>query len=71
VDDRHTGSASGFNSAIARIGGLLATALLGAVLSSRDAALLHAFHAAMLCCALACLSASACAFALIAGAPQK
>jgi EmrB/QacA subfamily drug resistance transporter len=71
VDDQHTGSASGFNSAIARIGGLLATALLGAVLASRDAALLHAFHAAMLCCALACLLASACAFVLIASAPPK
>ena len=30
VDARHTGSASGFNSAIARTGGLVATALLGA-----------------------------------------
>jgi EmrB/QacA subfamily drug resistance transporter len=70
VDDRHTGSASGFNSAIARIGGLLATALLGAVLSSRGAALLHAFHAAMLCCALACLLASAAAFMLIERSPR-
>ena len=31
VDSRHTGSASGFNSAVARTGGLIATALLGAV----------------------------------------
>jgi EmrB/QacA subfamily drug resistance transporter len=71
VDDQHTGSASGFNSAIARIGGLLATALLGAVLASQGAALLHAFHAAMLCCALASLSASACAFLLIDPSPQR
>ena len=35
VDARHTGSASGFNSAIARTGGLIATALLGGVLGAR------------------------------------
>ena len=29
VDARHTGSASGFNSAVARTGGLIATALAG------------------------------------------
>ncbi len=33
VDPEHTGTASGFNSAVARIGGLIATALLGVVLS--------------------------------------
>jgi EmrB/QacA subfamily drug resistance transporter len=65
VDNQHTGSASGFNSAIARIGGLLATALLGAVFSSEGAQLLRAFHAAMACGALACLLASICAFTLI------
>ncbi|MDO9710917.1 MFS transporter [Paracraurococcus lichenis] len=33
VDAGHTGAASGFNSAVARLGGLVATALLGAVLA--------------------------------------
>jgi EmrB/QacA subfamily drug resistance transporter len=44
VDREHTGLASGFNSAVARLGGLIATALLGAVLSSRGAALVESFH---------------------------
>jgi EmrB/QacA subfamily drug resistance transporter len=46
VDDRHTGTASGFNSAIARTGGLIATALAGAVISQAGAELLTAFQVA-------------------------
>ncbi len=46
VDERHTGAASGLNSAIARTGGLVATALLGAVLASRGAELIRGFHLA-------------------------
>ena len=65
VDDRHTGSASGFNSAIARTGGLVATALLGSVLAARGAALVGAFHGAMFAGAAACLGASVSAFVLI------
>jgi EmrB/QacA subfamily drug resistance transporter len=64
VDARHTGSASGFNSAAARTGGLVATALLGSVLSAGPQ-LPSAFHAAMICCALVCAAASFSAFALI------
>ena len=64
VDAPHTGYASGFNSAVARTGGLVATALLGSVLAARGAALLHAFHLAMLASAVACVAASA-AFWLI------
>ena len=67
VDARHTGSASGFNSALARTGGLIGTALLGGVLGARDAALVAGFHAAILACAIACAGASACAFFLISG----
>ena len=66
VDDRHTGSASGFNSAVARIGGLVATALLGSVLAAQGEQLLSAFHAAMIAAAMAALAAAASAFALIA-----
>jgi EmrB/QacA subfamily drug resistance transporter len=66
VDGRHTGSASGLNSAVARTGGLVATALLGSVLAASGASLLAAFHAAMLAAAAACVGASLAAFALIA-----
>jgi predicted MFS family arabinose efflux permease len=48
VDDRHMGTASGFNSAIARTGGLIATALAGLVISRQGADLLAAFRAAAL-----------------------
>jgi len=48
VDDRHMGTASGFNSAIARTGGLIATALAGLVISREGADLLTAFRAAAL-----------------------
>jgi predicted MFS family arabinose efflux permease len=65
VDERHTGSASGLNSAVARTGGLVATALLGSVLAAAGAPLLAAFHAAMLVAAGACVAASLSAFALI------
>jgi EmrB/QacA subfamily drug resistance transporter len=66
VDARHTGAASGFNSAVARTGGLIATALLGSVLSARGAELLSGFRTAALLAALASLAAGVCAFALIA-----
>ena len=57
VDDRHTGTASGFNSAIARTGGLVATAMAGAVIATSTAALTHAFQtAALLAAVLAALS---------------
>lgn len=65
IDQRHAGSASGFNSAVARTGGLIATALLGSVLASRGAGLLPAFQAAMIAGAVACALASLSALALI------
>ena len=55
VDDRHVGTASGLNSAVARAGGLIATALLGIVLSQRGAALVAGFHGAALVGVGACL----------------
>ena len=65
VDARHTGSASGFNSAVARTGGLVATALLGSVLAASGMALTSAFHAAALAGAAACLAAALSALLLI------
>ena len=66
VDARHTASASGFNSAVARTGGLVATALLGTVLAAHGPALLAAFHAAMIAGAAACVVAAFSAFSLLA-----
>ncbi len=48
VNDTHAGTASGFNSAIARTGGLIAVAIAGAVISSAGPGLITAFHAAAL-----------------------
>jgi EmrB/QacA subfamily drug resistance transporter len=58
VTARYTGAASGINSAVAETGGLIATALLGAVLASHDAALFAGFHIAMCAGALVCVAAS-------------
>ena len=66
VDARHTGSASGFNSAVARTGGLVATALLGTVLAASGPALIAGFRLAAATCAAASLAAGASAFLLIA-----
>ena len=66
VDARHTASASGFNSAVARTGGLVATALLGTVLAAHGPALLAAFHGAMIAGAAACAVAALSAFTLVA-----
>ncbi len=64
VDVRHTGSASGLNSAVARAGGLVATALLGAVLSAEGEELWVAFHMAMIVAAATCAAAALSIFAL-------
>ena len=68
VDTRHTGSASGFNSAVARTGGLIATALLGSVLAAQGNQLVSAFHLAMIASAVTCMAAAASALILITGA---
>ena len=62
VDGSHTGVASGFNSAVARGGGLIATALLGVVLTTHGSRLLHAFHLALAVCAASAAAAAVCAF---------
>jgi EmrB/QacA subfamily drug resistance transporter len=62
VDRRHVGTASGLNSAVARTGGLIATALLGAVLARHGPALLAGFRGAAIAAAAASLAAGLCAF---------
>jgi predicted MFS family arabinose efflux permease len=65
VDARHTGSASGLNSAVSRAGGLVATALLGGVLAAQGEALYGAFHLAALFGAAVSVMAGASAFLLV------
>ena len=71
VEPSHTGSASGLNSAVARTGGMVATALLGGVLSLRGLALVGGFHLVAMACAVASVAASASAFFLIAAAKPE
>jgi len=62
VDEQHTGTASGFNSAVARTGGLIATALSGAVLSMTGTGLIDAFHGAAVVAAVFAVAAGLAAF---------
>ena len=71
VEERHVGMASGFNSAVARLGGLIATALLGVVLSKRGAELVAGFHGAMLASAAAAVLASGIALTMLGGVRMK
>jgi EmrB/QacA subfamily drug resistance transporter len=59
VDARHTGSASGLNSAVARVGGVVTVALIGAVLATHGAALVHAFRLAAIAGAAIAIAAAA------------
>jgi EmrB/QacA subfamily drug resistance transporter len=72
VEADHVGAASGFNSAIARIAGLMATALLGFVFaqSSGDGFLL-AFRIAVLTGAVASAIAAGCAWLLVSSASSQ
>jgi EmrB/QacA subfamily drug resistance transporter len=60
----NSGSASGFNSAVARLGGLIATALLGGILGASGAALVAGFHGAAIAAAVASVLASVSALSL-------
>ena len=63
VDSAHTGMVSGFNSALSRTGGLIAVALLGAVLAAEGPALLSAFSTALIVAAVTAALGGAAAFA--------
>lgn len=67
VDTDHVGTASGFNSAVARIAGLAATALLGLVFSKQDSltAFVPAFRAAALVGATSAIVAGLFAITLV------
>ena len=65
VDAHHTGSASGFNSAVARTGGLIATALLGSALGANGAALVSGLHGVAIAYAIGCVAAALAAFVLV------
>ena len=71
VAEEHTGTASGLNSAVARIGGLIATALLGVVLSKEGAALIGGFHGALIGAALVAGAASLVALTMLGGVQMK
>jgi EmrB/QacA subfamily drug resistance transporter len=59
VDSRHTGAASGLNSAVAQLGGVIVIALIGQVLARRGDAFVAAFSASALAGALLALAAGA------------
>ena len=69
VQPDHTGIASGLNSAVARTGGLVSTALLSFILAAQGATLQRLFEVAMLCAAAAALAAAVCAFVWLKPAP--
>lgn len=71
VEERHVAMASGFNSAVARTGGLIATALLGAVLASTGKQLFAGFHAAMILSAGVSALSSIVALSMLGGVKMK
>jgi MFS family permease len=71
VEERHVAMASGFNSAVARVGGLIATALLGAVLAAEGAELFGGYHIAMTVSAIVSALSSAVALTMLGGVKMK
>ena len=71
VEEQHVAMASGLNSAVARTGGLIATALLGAVLASEGAELFAGFHLAMFVSAGVAALASLVALTMLGGVRMK
>ncbi len=62
VEEHQTGMASGFNSAVARLGGLVVVALLGAVLAGTGDALLRPFAKALIAMGIVAALGGLCAF---------
>jgi len=71
VEEQHVAMASGFNSAVARTGGLIATALLGSVLGSNGPQLFAGFHAAMVVSALVAAASGIVALTMLGGIRLK
>ena len=71
VEEKHVAMASGFNSAVARTGGLIATALLGAVLAATGKQLFAGFHVAMTVSAIVAALSSLVALTMLGGARMK
>jgi EmrB/QacA subfamily drug resistance transporter len=72
VEQSHVGTASGLNSAVSRTGGLIATALLGAVLARQGSELVAGFHGACIASAVAAALAGLCAWLTLgSGTPKE
>jgi EmrB/QacA subfamily drug resistance transporter len=71
VEEQHVAMASGFNSAVARTGGLIATALLGSVLASKSEQLFAGFHMAMFVSAGVAAAAAVVALTMLGGVKMK
>jgi EmrB/QacA subfamily drug resistance transporter len=71
VQEQHVAMASGFNSAVARLGGLIATALLGSVLGQEGEALFAGFHSAMFVSAGVSALAAVVALTMLGGVKMR
>ena len=71
VEEQHVAMASGFNSAVARLGGLIATALLGSVLGKQGAEIFPDFHSAMFVSAGVAALAAVVALTMLPGVKMK
>jgi MFS family permease len=71
VGKHQTGLASGFNSAVARIGGLVAVALLGAVLAGHGQAMLRPFAIALIIMGIVAALGGAAAWFGVAGSSRS
>lgn len=71
VEEQHVAMASGFNSAVARLGGLIATALLGSVLGQHGTAIFPGFHAAMFVSAAVAALSAVVALTMLGGVKMK